>query len=39
MCYEAADKVAGALRDQSSEQEVEEGWNYLPEKERRSGGQ
>lgn len=32
MCYAAAEKVAGALRDASTDNEVAEGWNYLPQK-------
>lgn len=30
MCALAAEKVAGALRDASTDAEVGEGWNYLP---------
>lgn len=30
MCALAAEKVAGALRDASTEAEIAAGWNYLP---------
>jgi hypothetical protein len=30
MCHAAADALAGALRDQSTDDEIEAGWNYLP---------
>jgi hypothetical protein len=30
MCAAAAEKVAGALRDASTEREIATGWNYLP---------
>jgi hypothetical protein len=30
MCALAAEKVAGALRDASTEELIEAGWNYLP---------
>jgi hypothetical protein len=30
MCELAADKVAGALRDASTEDQIAAGWNYLP---------
>jgi hypothetical protein len=36
MCWLAADKVAGALRDASSEAEIAAGWNYLPQRELRT---
>ena len=29
MCVLAAEKVAGALRDASTEREIHDGWNYL----------
>jgi hypothetical protein len=32
MCWLAAEKLAGAMRDQSTEREIAEGWNYLPAK-------
>lgn len=30
MCHAAADALAGAMRDQSTDEEIEAGWNYLP---------
>jgi hypothetical protein len=33
MCYAAADALAGAMRDQSIEAEIRDGWNYLPRQE------
>jgi hypothetical protein len=31
MCALAAEKVAGALRDASTEEQIEAGWNFLPQ--------
>lgn len=30
MCALAAEKVAGAMRDASTERQIAEGWNFLP---------